>query len=277
MRFRKIGLLVMLLAIAGFTVAHADDADVVVTSENNPPTIDSVTDLVSQDPGTSFSFQGNVTDTNGEQDIDSVVLTCWGPSSTEGDTDDWDHYTNSSPTVTNIDSDTNQYDFTITTDKHADDGSWTCEVYVNDSAGASDTSQDTWSMNTRIGIVLSASSGSSSALPGTNDVVVNNYDPETITHDGNIDLNVSVSGTDLTGVSDSSWSIPVDHLEYNDSNTLPGTNLSSTDALMLDFFNRGDPDTETANTSDWYWWVDIPEPLKAQDYSGTITYTAEAA
>ena len=202
-------------------------------------------------------------------------MKCWGSSSSETASDSWDHYTNSSPTETNIDSDSNSYEFTITPNNHAESGSWTCKAIATDAASDTGNDTDTFTMNTRVGITLGASSCTASGNPGTNNVALTSCSANTVTHDGNVDLNVTVEGTVLTGQTDGSWTISVGNLEYNSTNTLPGTALTGSAVDILNDWSRGT--SPTASTSDQYWWIDIPTPLKAQDYAGTITYTAAQA
>lgn len=262
------------LGLVFMSSAYADDITVTATSGNVDPVVIQVEDLSTVNPGATLTWQINATDDNGEADISSATMYCWGPGSVKGDSDDWDHYTDVG-SKTNINTTTNQYDFSVAIDEHAINGSgtWNCTVDVVDAAAGTGVGSDLFTMNTRTGLILNESTFTVSSVPGTDDVEFTNS-PVLITHDGNLLTNISILGTNLTGVVTPAWEILVGNITY-DATALPGTVLTTSAVVTESDWARGtDP---TAATITRHMWIDVPLPLKAQNYAGTITISASAA
>ncbi len=221
---------------------------------NVPPVVEDMTNLTSVDPGTDSVIHANISDEDGTDDLSLSNISCEGPTLTN---ETFDKSINDTPTYTDLNSTWRRYEYTVPFSKHAEPGEWTCEVYVQCQAGQTDTSNDTFTMNERVGVLLNKSLMSVSGSPGTS----YNLTVMSIENDGNVDINSSVSGTDMVGVSDSSWEIGVGNLSYD------GNSLSSTPVLVESNLPR-------ANSFSNDWDVSIPSPLKDQDYQGTINYTA---
>ena len=236
-------------------------------------------------PGDSFTVTANVSD-EWNTSITSTNITCVGSGGVEG-TDSWDSYTlqNDSVSWTIVNLTTIEVTGTITLNTSSINGTWNCTVYgfnaTNDFDSASNTSL---TVNTRVGITLSQSSCSYTAgNPGSsNNAWSCGGDSYTrITHDGNIDINVTINGTDLTGQTDSSWIIGVQNVSYANVSagdaapSPPGTALSTTVTDLIIIWTRGTYPTKSA--SDLYSWINYPSPLKVQTYQGVMTLLASAA
>lgn len=235
-------------------------------------------------PGDSFTVTANVSDVSNTS-INSTNITCVGSGGAEG-TDSWDSYTlqNSSTSWTVVNLTTVEVSGTITLNTSSINGTWNCTVYgynaTNDFAAASNNSL---SVNTRIGITLSQSTCTYGAGdPGSSNNAWtcggNAYDR--ITHDGNIDLNITINGSDLTGQTDASWTISVGNVTYSNvtagdpAPSPPGLGLSTSVADLITSWVRGTYPTKSA--SDLYSWINYPSPLKVQTYEGVMTLLASA-
>lgn len=246
-----------------------DIYDIVVSSSNSAPVI-SLEDVVSSTPGTLLTYVVNVTDDEGFADIDSVWLKCWGTGKSETDSDEWDHITNSSAYSENVNSTTNNYTFTYLISNKAINGTWNCKAFCNDTAGETANDTDTFDMNTRAGIILNETDFTITGNPGDTDVAFVNPFVE-ITHDGNIDMNVSILGTNLVNGTDV---IAVGNITY-DATSLPGTALTVGDAVTEDTWGRGT--YPTASTINRFFWMDYPLPSAAVVYLGNISFSGSAS
>jgi len=277
---KKIGILLAMIFVFSIGLAFAQEADpsieVNITSNNVAPVATSLVNNITgnANPGETYEWVLTVEDDNGFEDIDTAQLICWSvEESAIGESDDWDHYTVTDYVRANISSTESTFTFEIDFSVHARDKEWNCEAEVWDQEAENDTIGDVFTMNARIGILLSDYSVAMAGNPGAE---IQLFNPNTITHDGNVEYNITVEGTNLTGVTDGSWEIPVTALKYNDADVVgDAVALQETPVGILSNWDRGTYDI--ASTSGQYWWINIPLPLKAQVYSGTITYTASAA
>jgi len=225
--------------------------------------VESIDTSFSGNPSDIITISSNVSHTTSSDNIENVILNCNSDTNNTG----WDYFINNTPIITNINSTWNNYEFTIETSVHSEPGNWICEVTAEcEITGRVDFMSDNFNMNERIGIILNVSLLEDSFDPGVAD---NLLDLIEIKHDGNIDYDLSVVGTDLTGTIDISWIIPVGNLKYDES-SLPGTSLTNSSVIIETPFTRGT--YPNSNTLEYYWWITMPSPLKSQLYSGTITY-----
>ena len=285
---KEIGILVPLVLALVIGIGYGNDVSTTATANNVPPKVIAFSLPTSEIvPGSSVTIKANISDDNGYADISSAVLKCWGSGQTETSSDSWDHYTNSTPINTNINSTTNEYTWTFTNttlwNHKSINGTWNCKVVATDTNSSTGNSTGTMTVGTTTGIILSVNSSSAVGYPGNKSVNLTSMNPITITHDGNININVSASGTNLTGVTNSSWKIPVGNIKYNStySNPFKGTNLSTTSTAFITNWARGTYDTskpyDGANQTNEYFVIDFPLPLMAQDYKGTITFDSVAS
>ena len=231
-----------------------------------------ITNSSSYNPGDIILVKANVT--NSSENIDKVNLTCFGPGSKLNDTDSWDHLTNTSMTPETSGSGWVLYNGTVQTYHQSINGTWNCTVQANGTAGNTSQNSTNSSMSTRISIILSSTIFSfNKGNPGDNDIP---YEIN-ITHDGNVDLNLSINGTDLIGPTNlvGVTTIGVGNLTYNWSSgsapSLPGTQLSTTLTSFLSNWDRGNNTTLTPSAINFTTWLDFPLPLRAGSYSGNIT------
>jgi hypothetical protein len=265
----------LLLPVVKADTTFSDQGNMLIMGYSTTVEVTGETSIGATTPGTTLSLSTNVSEVHGADNITDVTLTCWGSTSSEGALDSWDHYTNSSGLVTNLNITTNSYDFKIALNSKSERGLWTCRINATDFLSATDSMDTGFTMNTRVGISLDHSSCTASGKPGTKDLALTNCAPVTITNDGNVNINVTVTGTNLTGQTYPSWVIPVGNLGHNSTNNAPGTALSESDVQILGDWARGT--YPTALTSTQYWFISLPTPLSVQNYTGTVTYIASAS
>jgi len=280
------------LAMSGLVIA----AD--VTTQGTPNNVaPAIAEILVNDstpaPGVAFTVSAVVNDDNGVADIYNSNITCYASTGTEG-TDGWDSIKllNSSVSWTSLNTSAITINGTFTSSVNywsskSIGGTWTCKVYANDSSGASTMLSTTMTVENSTGITLGDSTCVfDAANPGTNDqqwkCPAAGTRNQTITHNGNIDLNITISGTDLTGQTDSSWVITVGNITWNQTTsavptTEAGTALSGSAVDFITLWNRGTLSTRTYNATNLTAWLDYPTPLKSQLYQGTITLTSSVA
>lgn len=242
----------------------------------------------SVDPGDIFVVKANVTETSGYGNISETNVSCVGTGGTEW-IDSWDSYTrlNQSMNWTFIDSYTIEVNTTIRLNTSSINGSWTCRVYGTNSTGFSAVgTTNQLSVVTFAGITVSESFCEfEQGLPGdanrnwTCPLEGNKY--LRITHEGNVKINLTINGTDLVGVEDSSWTIGIGNLTYTNVTSgssepsPPGVTLSNLPENLIAFWERGTYPSK--NENDLYCWLSYPLPLKTQAYQGTIFLDAKEA
>lgn len=281
-----------LVILATATVVYAVDVTTQASSTNVAPVVNvAFINNTSPSSGVAFFVSAEVTDQNGKGDIFNGNITCVGTGGTEG-TNNWDSIklANSSLTWTSINSTTYRFNGTFTTSidfwsTKSINGTWTCKVYANDTASASASASTTMTVSTSTGISLFTSTCVfDSATPGTNDKqwkCPSAGDRNLTTqHDGNIKINVTISGTNLVGQTDNSFNITVGNITWNQTtgavpSTEAGTALTTSAVNYITFWPRGT--SPTSNTTNTTTWIDYPLNLKVQTYQGTITLTSSAS
>ena len=267
----------IVVAIMLTTVAiMASNVTVTATTQNVAPVVRTIS--ITSDPlapGAVQVVNVMVMDANGYVSFNATNLTCWGGNTSagaEGGTDGWDHWTNTTPNQTYHNVTAMNYTFTYTASDNAANGTWQCKIYANDSGGLKATNTAAFQMSTRVGITISSPTGSVSGNPGDANTSITSCSPNTITHDGNQNMTLAISGTDLTGQTDASWVVKVGNITTGNATVLWSTALT-TGAVSFDTkFWRGN--SPTANTTSRYMWFSFPIPLKVQDYVGTVTIAA---
>jgi hypothetical protein len=240
-------------------------------------------------PGTTFYVGASVNDINGRANVSVVNISCVGTGGVEW-TNSWDSIkllNTSAITWTSI-NDTaylvnGSFDSSVNywTTKSVN-GTWTCVVYASDTSGSSASSSATMNVDTSSGITISSSDcafdNAAAGDTGKQWYCLPNKDRNnTITHNGNVDINLTIYGTNLVGENDSSWDILADNITWNasfspDGGSLPGNSLSISAADLITQWNRGtSPISSAINITAW---LNLPKPLKYQLYNGSITITS---
>jgi hypothetical protein len=265
--------------------------------ENNAPVVDSLEVDDDIAPGTEFYVYGEVADDDGLFDIASVNVTCHAEGVEEW-SDSWDSFTlmNSSYlSWEEIDETTYSIVATINSSvghwsSKSMSGFWDCALYVTDSSGASDgeTFQEI-SVQTSTGITVGGPSCSfAGGIPGGAPVRWNCSAAEsnnTVTNSGNTPFNVSLSGADLVGESDTGWAIGAGNVTWQlalscDGGTLGNASfanatnaLPASQTVLVQDWPRGSfPIPSTLNIT---MWIAYPSPIKFQSYNGTLTILAD--
>jgi len=242
------------------------------------PTVDPTT----VNPGSSFTVSCNVSEDAGASNIYETNMSCVGSGGTEW-TDSWDSYKllNSSFVWTTLDLLTIQANGTFTLNTSSINGTWTCTCYGYNSTDSASAAVSQPTVNTRVGITLDSSACVFAAgNPGdaNKDWTCGGNSYDRFTHDGNINTNVTISGTPLTGLTDISWAIAASRVTYTNvtaggaAPSAPGTTLTTVASLLSGQWSRGAYPTKSA--LDLYSWLSYPNPLKAQTYEGTISLLA---
>lgn len=287
-------LAIFLLQKHGFATVQVS---VNATAGNAAPTVGSVTITPGTvSPGTTFYVAAQVSDSNGKEDIIQVNVSCVGPGGTEW-VDSWDsvqHKNDSYITWTDISATTWLVNATFNTSVNywsakSINGAWTCKIYVNDSEGLSASNSNTMTVTTSTVISLYASScvfdsgspGDTGKQWGCPTSLNRN---NTVIHEGNTWLNVTINATNLIGKTNPSWFIGFGNMTWNQTTGEVPTSESSeypefTGSPMdfITFWLRGDAATRTYNITNATVWLDYPSPLYLQTYEGNITFNAIVA
>jgi hypothetical protein len=259
---------------------------------NEAPTVESVeVQSATQAPGTSFWASGIINDGNGAGDIASASISCYAPTGTEW-IDSWDSIklANASLVWSSVNSSAVRVNGTFTNSVNywslkSANTTWTCKIYGKDSYNDESSGSMTMVVSASAGITL----GDSSCVfdtggPGTNNAQWEcpdgSAENNTITHAGNVNLNLTISGTALNGVTDASWTIGVGNMTWNQTTgAVPtseaGAVLTGSAVSILDIWARGS--STTSNATNLTAWLDYPNPLKVQSYTGTITISSSAS
>ena len=160
-------------------------------------------------------------------------------------------------------------------------GTYNYKVYANDTTGNEATPvSGTFTINTQVAITLSQvpidfgnttvpvtqrRADDGTAGSGYSGGTIKGF-PAVINNTGNVNINLSINGTDLVGQTNGAYTVDVSNVEYNTTST-PGTALSSTATT----FATGIPMT---NAQSIYFWITLPEGLISQEYQGTVNIYA---
>jgi len=226
-------------------------------------------------PGTTQTIKIKVKDKEGADTIKEINVTIWNDeTSKEKSKDDWDHYTLENGTwdsMKNINSTTDEYKFNVVINKHALNGTYTVKAYVEDEEETRDSNETKFEVLTRTGVVLDTLTLTVSGKAGEKGVLFNEG-PQNITHDGNVNQEIYINGTNLAGPEN----IAVNNITYSDNLGTPMEyRMTSQEVLFneLSPMNRGTYPEST--TKQVYHWLDYPLGIKTGDYRGIIVIKAK--
>lgn len=255
------------------TILATDDFNATATNNGlfnvtdiTAPVINSINDTPDPtNPGDTINFTANVSD---NVNVDTVLVQIEGTNYSMSGTE---------PSYWYDTLDTSAYT----------PGTYTYTVYANDTYGNWATPlAGNFTINTLVSIDLtqipidfgnttipvynrSADNGTSStALGYDGDGVVEGF-PMIVNNTGNVYVNISISGTDLVGLTQTSYSIGVGNVTYD----LDGTVATMT-ALTTTTTEYASNVTSFGGTQDTYFWIQIPQGLPSQFYQGNVTICA---
>ena len=270
----------------------------IYTLVNNPPNVGQIqlcdgTCGLSKtvDPATELTVKVIVTDPNGQGDVntESFHVELYTDSDTNGSSEDWDHNNlelltdpislGTANGCTQIGS---TYCITlpstIWTTKFLN-GDANIFIRVDDNSSAQD-----FNFLTAGALVVNAitsrsedsTSGTYSAAPNTANNAITTDQTNTYvisTHNGNTDINVTVTGSDITTIyftiedGNQSW-----HLTNVVGESTPFT--GGADTVKSNWGRGTDPTSATQNV---YYYLDIPDQQPAGDYTSTLTYNSTSS
>ncbi len=307
-KFSKI-LLIAVIALISLVLFTSTYAEITITGtvNNEAPTVGEIQICETScayykalNPATAFTIKVTATDPNGAEDInwDATEIEIYKTADANDSADaDWDHLV---LTVGNgLTQTASSNGCTASGDANCFDvgaGEWTVKflnggadvfVRVQDSNGTENLSEDTNEMEysaSDLGILVGGTTGiTEDSTTGTftgnqgttnNAIVTSETNAYTIsTHNGNQNLDVTVTATDLTyttytiGDDNISW-----YLTDDAGSSTPMT--GGADAVISTWTRGTDPTSATQNV---YYWVDIPSGQREGDYTGTFTYGSAAS
>lgn len=278
-----LGLLAASLVISG-VLSDVTSTSVIVGNEAPTVSEPSVRDPFSLDEGTTTTLYCNVTitDDNGWEDIDTVNATLFlntvGMFCAE---DGANCYKNTSCTIGTGSSTTLDVNCSFTVQFYAqassDEGDWTCNVTVTDSASNSaygNTTDLTISDNLALAVNSSISFGSLSVGQDSSDRLgqVNNT--------GNVRIDVNVNGSEMDCNGPASDNITQSQIKYNTTTGIDwaaqnscvlSDNAVDTCAWLTTTFDLAEGATANKDT---YWKLRVPTGVSGT-CTGAITFEAE--
>ena len=233
------------------------------------------TDSDTYDPGSNIKTNFTV---RGTEEVDNLNVSIWHPTEGSEGEENWDIYFLENGTWDNIiekNETTRIYEWSFNLSQHAHytnetTGEYKIKAQAN-SDGETDTKQvDGFNVTKMTGISLQTTDLSVDGKIGESEVSFNE-NPIKITHTGNVDQDILVSGTDLTN---NGHVIRVGNISYSDEGT-PKYQLTETDELFTEIspMNRGT--YPEATVKDIYYWLNFPLGNPAGDYTGTIFISTE--
>jgi len=268
----------------------AQQVTVNATAGNAAPTVGTITITPSTvSPGTVFYVAAQVSDSNGKEDIIQINVSCVGSGGVEW-TNSWDslqHLNDSYINWTSVSSTTWLVNATFNTSVNywstkSINGTWTCKIYANDSSGASANNSGTMTVNTYAGIslysescVFDTGSPGDTGKPWGCPTTFNRNN--TVVHEGNTWINVTINATNLVGKTDPSWFIGYGNMTWNQTTgevptSKQGYAFTGSSMDFITFWGRGT--YPTSNATNATVWLDYPTPLYLQTYEGNITFSA---
>ena len=245
------------------------------------------------DPATALTIKVVVTDPNGQGDVntESFRIELYTDSDLNGAANSWDHnnmnlITGSTPLGTANGCTQTGTTYCITLPSTT----WTTKflggdanifIRVDDNSRAQDSnslSKVALIVNSTTSRSEDATTGSYSANPSTtnnafdNGQTVNAYIIST--HNGNVDINVTVRGIDLN-VSSTVYIKDNNQSWYLTDSAASSTPFTGANVTVKGNFTRGT--YPTSNTQNVYYWLDIPDQQQAGSYTSTLTYGSTAS
>lgn len=290
-----------LIVISAFVITKISSAasPVTVNATTGPvaPSVGSITITNSNPaPGTTFYVAADVSDSNGRADIVYANVSCNASTGTIW-TEGWDSiYRGNGSSTTWTAKDDSTYTINATFDASANywssksiSGTWTCQIYARDSTGLTAYNSGSMTVQTSSGISLGASACAfDTGNPGDNSKqwgcpTASNRN-NTIQHDGNIPINITINATQLTGMVNTNSIIGVGNITWNQTTgAVPETEITAYSEFtgsvvnFITSWNRGILGSRTTNTTNTTVWLDYPAPLADTSYNGTITFNSFAS
>lgn len=233
----------------------------------------------SVDPATDLTVSVEITDPNGQADIDASTLALIISSSPSS----WDRVIASPVSHGTRDGcveDGNVYclqvDTTDWTTKFVA-GVTTVTIDVSDVSAEPATQAESsgLTINATVGISNDATSGAYSGQPASTDEILTSEAKTyiTTTHNGNVDLNVTVTATAFSDAVHTD--IPVGAQKWDLTGTVgSATPFTGSADLVNSTWGRGT--NPVSATMDLSLWLDIPAGQPAGAYLGTLTYNSVA-
>jgi len=210
MKFKKLGILMVILSVVMMGIVIAEDGTTAVTITNTAPSIDSI-ELNDGSTGdnaitltaattTTITCAGTASDADGATDITGVSGVIYSANSAEGSADDpADHYSDSDCGYNSGDG---SYSCSFDVQFYGDAALWTCSATATDASSATGSDTDTATVGTLLALDIpdatnidfgSLSVGQNIATPT---VVYEN--------EGNVVMDVTVDAWETAGTGDSS-------------------------------------------------------------------------
>jgi len=278
-----IGILAILFLV---TIGIAETgSDVNATAgEVDPRITDLTVELDEYDPGNTVNLNVTVEEDEGVDQISEVYVEIWLPGIGEQGEENWDSYvlengTWDEATESTEDDITMLYEWSFDLSQHAHYTNETTSEYkinatVIDIHGNNGTMQiDGFNVTKMTGITLSTAELTVTGKAGEEDNLFN--EQPNVTHTGNVDQNIEISGTDLTSNGNI---IEVENIKYWNANQVgEAQELSEVSNTFEEIspMERGIYDSPTQETM--YYWLTYPLGTPAGDYTGTITLETSIA
>ena len=226
-----------------------------------------------------------VTDADGYEDINTSSLMGIFYSSDYSNEQDSDnrsiHYSNNSCTGSGGSGTTMNVVCNFTVDYYAMNGTWSCGIRATDYGGEIGSNLSNSTMDSLAAVSLNATQVQfgTGLSPGDN----TSANPQTlmVTNCGNVQLDLNISGSNMTNEHNTEAHIPVNHIKYDTvSNAMSNTvNLSET-ATNVDFNLLRRVYDAGSSTKNIYWDLYVPlaseQYIPAGIYNGTITITGKS-
>lgn len=275
-----LGLFVFIGGINIVFSANTDDAGVTLNIGNTEPNITSVStpDALDPNPGTTRTIptiQVNVTDNDGYADINhlnSYVNITNGETTHVADTCIVDTYSNNWVVLNCSGASFNFYDTP---------GSWTLTAYVEDTAEASDTETGSdLTYNEGVHLTLNNAPITFGAVyTNTEDNVNTNSPAFNVQNCGNVALNLTITGSNITDGGSNSISASQFRID-DDITPSEGVETSENELTLSEvaqtYIKSGGITTGSSSTWDLYFFVNVPIGQEQATYSvGSWTFTTQ--
>ncbi len=220
----------------------------------------------------SLSVSVHITDPNGHADVSSVTVTVYQPDNTTV------HISPGAASKSNGNQKTATFDYSFDMEHWHPPGSYRVKAVSEDRAGASDTRWSSFEYQELAALSLSTSTVSFTA-PGGGSVT-----PDADTHDnpttvaienrGNVELDLSYTGTDLSDGGDNTIPVSNVHLDLDgDGNFSTNEKTFSSTSQTDNTFDLARSTDGTASAKDVHLAIHVPQ-VPAGTYTGSVTLQA---
>lgn len=235
--------------------------------DNTAPSVSSVSmNSENELTGSSYTLTATIFD-SGSGLNGNVTYKCWSPYSSESacNSESWDCHLGDMLNTAG-----NSYSATVNASVKDSPGLWTCKVYATDNVNLSNSSIDTETMQMTTGITIDSSTATYSGKPGSsaNPILTNKNNAYIlITHNGNTNINVSITGSDFIC---GPHVIPKNAQRFNLENKAgTATPFNGNAQTLLSAWSRG-AYPESSIQKVWL-WMNIPFGTYHGEYTSTIT------